>query len=635
MQSNKLVSVFGSMYEKTGKIIPAGKVLEAIRTGGTIKELIADIRQCQEKEAKTKLKHRLPAIRFSGTFETNTDNSLKEHSGLAILDFDHVEDLAQKKAELMALPFIYSIFISPSGDGIKAIAVIKDGKKHREHYSALMQEIPKLDEKNINPSRICFASYDPDIYINENATTYNKVAEPVQVKNEIPVTESTEIFMKLEKWLAGRMDTFTSGNRNAYIFKLASGCCRAGIDKNDAYYLIRGQYLTSNTDFKVREMEQAIDSAYKRSQFASAVFTKNEFVNKTGGPVELPENVEDIEDIIIGYDVMAGALDLYDDGFKTAEETGIQELNEHFRLKKGELNVLTGIGNDGKSTFWNYLMINKTVKDGTKWAIFSPESDPAEEFYFELAEILLGQDCLKENPARPSREDFIKAYNYICEHFFYVYPKNISPTPEYIKELFLKLIITKKVEGVVIDPFNQMSNDYSTSGGRDDRYLETFLADCKRFAQQNSVYFTIVAHPKTLRKDGNAGYACPDVFDIAGGGMWNNKCDNVLVYYRPERHKDLSSPVSELHIKKIKKQKAVGRPGMITMNYIRRRRGYDFTHPAIETMKFDSREKKYVDFVDKIKSMHAPAAVEYVNKRIESKGSEEDFKEEKEPFDYF
>jgi hypothetical protein len=635
MLNDKLVSVFGSMYEKTGREIQVGKVLEAIRTGGTIKELIADIRQCQEKEAKTKLKHRLPAIRFSGTFETNTDNSLKNHSGLAILDFDHVEDLEVKKQELIALPYIYAVFVSPSGDGIKAIAHIKDGKKHREHYSALMQEISNLDEKNINPSRICFASYDPNIYINANAITYNKIAEPIQVRNEIAVTGSTEIFKKLEKWLASRLDTFTSGNRNAYIFKLASACCRAGIDKNDAYYLIRGQYLISNTDFKVREMEQAIDSAYKRSEFASAVFTKDEFINKTGGAVELPDNIEDIEDIIIGYDVIEGALELYDEGFTTAEETGIRELSQHFKLKKGELTVLTGIGNDGKSTFWNFLMLNKTVKDGTKWAIFSPENDPAHEFYFELAEMLLGDECLKQNLDRPSREDFIKAYNYISEHFYYVYPKNISPTPQYIKELFLKLIITKKVEGVVIDPFNQMNNDYSSVGGRDDRYLETFLADCKRFAQQNNIHFTIIAHPKTLRKEGNVGYTCPDVFDIAGGSMWNNKCDNVLVYFRPERHKDMSSPISELHIKKIKKQKAVGRPGMITFNYNKRSRGFDFDNPAIRSIKFDSREKKYVDFVEKIKSMPAPAAVEYVNKRIESKGSEKDFEEEKEPFDYF
>lgn len=625
MLCDKLVSVFGSMYESTGRAIPVGKVLEAIRTGGTIKELIEDIRQCQEKEAKTKLKHRLPAIRFSGTFKTNTDNSLEKHSGLAILDFDHVEDLDAKRAELMALPYIYSVFTSPSGDGIKAIALIQDGAKHRQHYSALMQDIKNLDEKNINPSRICFASYDPAIYINEKAVPYTKVAEPVQVRNEVPVTESTEIFKKLEKWLAGRLDTFTSGNRNAYIFKLASGCCRAGINQDDAYYLIRGQYLTSNTDFKEREMKQAIDSAYKRSQFASAQFVKTEFVSKTGDPVQLPDNIEDIEDIIIGYDVINGALDLFDTGFKSAESTGIKPLDAHFKFKRGELSVITGIGNDGKSTFWNFVMLNKSVLDGTKWAIFSPENSPAEEFYFELTEMLLGATCTPEAPDRPKREDFVKAYNFVCEHFFYVYPKELAPTPAYIKELFLKLIITKKVSGVVIDPFNQMSNDYAGSGGRDDRYLETFLADCIRFAQQNMIYFNVIAHPKTLKKEGANGYPCPDVYDIAGGGMWNNKCDNVLVYFRPEKHKDPLSPVSEIHVKKVKKQKAVGKPGVLSFNYVRRTRRFDIENTALETVKYDSREKNYVDFVNKIKSMPITEAIPYVNGRIEAKGKEDDF----------
>ena len=625
MLSKRLISVFGSMYESKGKEIEVSKVLEAIRTGGNIKELIADIRQCQEREAKTKLKHRLPAIRFSGTFETNTDNSLKTHSGLAILDFDHVDDLDIKRQELIKLPYIYSVFISPSGDGIKAIAVIKDGKKHRQHYSALMKDIPNLDEKNINPSRICFASYDPNIYINEDATPYTKVAEPIQQKSELPVTESTEIFRKLEKWLAGRLDTFTSGNRNAYIFKLASSCCRAGINQDDAYYLIRSQYLTSNTDFKEREMKQAIDSAYKRSQFASAQFIKTEFVTKSGETVELPDDIEDIEDIVSGYDVISGAIDIFENGFTTAETTGIKGIDPHYKFKRGELTVLTGIGNDGKSTFWNFMMLNKSLKDGTKWAVFSPENTPAEEYYFELAEMLMGENCLPENKDRPPKEDFIKAYNFVSEHFYYVYPKDIAPTPKYIKELFLKLIITKKVSGVVIDPFNQMSNDYASSGGRDDKYLETFLADCVRFAQQNMIYFTIIAHPKTLKKEGNNGYACPDVFDIAGGAMWNNKCDNVLVYFRPEKHKDITSPVSELHIKKVRRQKAVGKPGTITFNYYRKSRRFDIEGSIIETTSYNSKEKNYADFVDKIKSMPLSEAVPYVNSRIEAKGKESDF----------
>jgi hypothetical protein len=221
------------MYSEKPVYVELNKVLNAIKTGGNIKLLIAEIRQETNKDERTALKYKLPAIRFSGKFKSNKDNSISEHSNLAILDFDHIEDINGKRSELIGLPYIYSVFISPSGDGIKAIAKIKDGKRHREHYQALMQDIRQLDPKNINESRICFASYDPDIYINENAIAYDKIAEMSVVSQSIAVTESNEIFVKLEKWLAKRSDTFTKGNRNQYIYKLAAACCRAGIDKND------------------------------------------------------------------------------------------------------------------------------------------------------------------------------------------------------------------------------------------------------------------------------------------------------------------------------------------------------------------------------------------------------------------
>jgi hypothetical protein len=76
-------------------------------------------------------------------------------------------------------------------------------------------------------------------------------------------------------------------------------------------------------------------------------------------------------------------------------------------------------------------------------------------------------------------------------------------------------------------------NDWGKAGGRSDKYLETFLSDCSRFAAQNDLYFMIVAHPVKMTKGGDGNYPCPDVFDIADGAMWNNKMDNILIYHRP------------------------------------------------------------------------------------------------------
>jgi len=136
------------------------------------------------------------------------------------------------------------------------------------------------------------------------------------------------------------------------------------------------------------------------------------------------------------------------------------------------------------------------------------------------------------------------------------------------------MIIKEKVDGCIIDPFNQLTNDYGSVGGRDDKYLEAVLGDFDRFATLNQVFFLIVAHPKGMHKDATGNYPCPDVFDLSGGAMWNNKMYNILVYHRPNHQQDPNSPQCEVHTKKIKRQKIVGKKGTLEMEYIRNKRRF-------------------------------------------------------------
>ena len=80
-----------------------------------------------------------------------------------------------------------------------------------------------------------------------------------------------------------------------------------------------------------------------------------------------------------------------------------------------------------------------------------------------------------------------------------------------------------------------------------------------------------------MRKDADGNYPCPDLFDLADGAMWNNKKDNILIYHRPNHQKDPQSPNCELHSKKIKRQKTVGKKGVVEFEYYRKSRRYFFS----------------------------------------------------------
>jgi hypothetical protein len=49
---------------------------------------------------------------------------------------------------------------------------------------------------------------------------------------------------------------------------------------------------------------------------------------------------------------------------------------------------------------------------------------------------------------------------------------------------------------------------------------------------------------------------------------------NILVYHRPNHQQDPNSPICEVHTKKIKRQKIVGKKGVVDLEYIRQKRRF-------------------------------------------------------------
>jgi len=575
------VTIYKDVFSKEPRYISVDSALKRIQEGRS-KEQIEKIRSEVDKERADKLKCRLPSVCFSGVFKIRKDEELIEHSGFIVLDFDNVEDPESYKAELSDLDYMYAAWISPSGNGVKGLVKIANGDKHREHFQALQEEFNNLDTSGINESRVCYESYDSDIYINDKAKPFKKVKKTERVEVQESLSDKYQIFENIKKWLANQGSAFVKGERNIFMFKLASACCRFGLTDDECINLASASFTDST--FSFQEMVRTVNSAYRANSdsFNTAEFTRDKLVDKTTrNEIETKDIDPDIykidvkpKDVVFGEDVKGAAIDILTKGYAKVDGIGVAELDYHFKMKRGEATALTGYGNYGKSTFEKWMLLMRILKFGDKFAFFSPEDNPAEEFYHDFVEIYLGKQCTPDNPNRPSEEEYKEAYDFISDHVFYIYPETVSPTPEYIKERFLELIIKENVDGCIIDPFNQLTNDYSSSGGRSDKYLEVLLSDFSRFAQSNNIFFTIIAHPKSpLRIKEGENYPCPDVYDIADGAMWNNKMDNILVYHRPFAQADPQNSSCEFHSKKIRRQKVVGKKGYVsfTMNFAKRR----------------------------------------------------------------
>jgi len=155
---------------------------------GTYKIQIETLRASTGAE-KTKLKNSLPAVTLSGTFnEKHKATALLQHSGLMQIDIDNTENLNELKSRLYADKYTFCGFISPSGNGLKLVVKISpEPDRHKAHFLALEKYYKNLYNVEIDKackdvSRLCFVSYDTELFLNENAilfsdthTTYNKV----------------------------------------------------------------------------------------------------------------------------------------------------------------------------------------------------------------------------------------------------------------------------------------------------------------------------------------------------------------------------------------------------------------------------------------------------------------------------
>jgi len=270
-----------------------------------------------------------------------------------------------------------------------------------------------------------------------------------------------------------------------------------------------------------------------------------------------------VEGIFNIDDVSASMLDGFHNGQERGTTTHIDSVDNAWTWRNGEVNIWTGYQNEGKSLFLNQLATLKAVFDGWKFAVFSPENMPINDFFNDIIEMYIGRssDPFHGN-LQMTLEEYKEAMDFVKKHFFIIYPKkDFQLNTIFEKAKFL--VKTKGIRSLIIDPYNTIQHRMR-SGEREDLYISRFMSELKRFALDQNISVNLVAHQVTPMKDNDGRYIKPDVNRIKGGGTFADKADNVMFVWRPERALDYSSTLVTFGSQKIKKQKLVGTPQEIT-----------------------------------------------------------------------
>jgi hypothetical protein len=256
--------------------------------------------------------------------------------------------------------------------------------------------------------------------------------------------------------------------------------------------------------------------------------------------------------------------------FQKGLETGWDELSSLYRVSDHQLTIVTGIPTHGKSTWVDHLFVNLASFHNWKFLIFSPESYPPEVHWRVLAEKFLKRDLYKA-----SEKDIDLACSFLESHFELVDCSKDDITLDQI----LALAKEKKVNGLLIDPWNELEYD-RPKGMSETDHIGYSLKKIRTFSRNNKIATWVVAHPQKQYKDEKGNYKRPTLYDIAGSAHWYNKADNGVIVFREE------DGTVKIFIDKVK-FRYYGKKGEASLSFNEAYRGYDTRATAKQLHDYD------------------------------------------------
>lgn len=202
------ISFFTSFPAKGQKHIPASNLdiaefLQAVKFGKWKKQVEA-VRAEPEKEVRTRLKSKLPAVTISGTFTERQESSLVTHSGFIAIDIDGNNN----KHLLVNDPYVYALFLSVSGNGFVPIFRVQPDK-HKASFAWIQAYLFNtyglvVDTAPQNVASLRYVTYDPDLIINEKAKTAKFITDKPKPVKSLPVVMGNDQFSELIKEVVER-----------------------------------------------------------------------------------------------------------------------------------------------------------------------------------------------------------------------------------------------------------------------------------------------------------------------------------------------------------------------------------------------------------------------------------------------
>ena len=266
---------------------------------------------------------RMPAIMTNALFEKgrkSTDPHSFQEVQYVMFDIDKMEDVVLWLEDLHENPskydMFYAAYISLSGNGLHILVAVRGltDENFKDCYKYIASEIEihyhlSVDMICCDIARLCILSYDPNIFINEQAEVLDaqEIMNTLKMFELIP-DEEKEILTQESKnkglalYIEKMNIQMVEGSRHNTIVSAVHKLNRAGFDREAVKVELR-QFV--EPDFEEKEINSIVDSVYKNWKDQHGVnrkkwekFKSSKAQKFTSASEEAEEDENELEDII-------------------------------------------------------------------------------------------------------------------------------------------------------------------------------------------------------------------------------------------------------------------------------------------------------------------------------------------------
>jgi hypothetical protein len=237
--------------------------------------------------------------------------------------------------------------------------------------------------------------------------------------------------------------------------------------------------------------------------------------------------------------------------------TGMPEMDKYFLFKQGNLVIINGFDNVGKTKVMLFLAMMSSLLHGWKWIIYSSENTLG-NIIRTLIEFYVGRKLDKIN-----EKLYQEAKDFAEKHFTIIKSDEALFNYRDIINMTKKLLKRQQYQSVLVDPYNSLKIELNnTSKLNTHEYHYEAVSEIKMFGRKENIGFYINMHVVTVAlrmKDAEGYEAAPQKADTEGGGKFSAKADEFLTVHRRTQHPQ-DWMINDIYVRKVKEWETGGKP---------------------------------------------------------------------------